>query len=86
MLVSGETDLDIMTGSLVHEEKWMRKAAKQALTRKKTALENTINGELADVDVEMAKNELIEAFNKLETTHDSYVAAKDSDTDEPEDL
>ena len=75
-----------MAGGTVSEEKRMRKSAKEALTRKKTALENAVNGELADIDVEMAKNELIEAFNKLEVTHDSFVAAKDSDTDDPEDL
>ena len=45
VLVSGEKNLNItMAGSTVTEEKRVRKAAKQALTRQKTALENAING------------------------------------------
>ena len=75
-----------MASSVASDEMRMRKAVRQALTRRKTALENVIEGDLALVNMEMAKVELIESFNKLEAPHDSYVAAKDSEIDDPEDL
>ena len=74
-----------MAGGVASDKKRMRKSTRQALTRKRTALENAIEGDMATVNVEMAKVELIESFNKLEVTHDSYVTAKDSEIDDPED-
>ena len=85
VLVIGNTHF-IIAGCLATDKMRMRKAARQVLTRKKTALTNAIEGDLALIDVEMAKVELIESFNKLEATHDAFVAAKDSEIDDPEDL
>ena len=75
-----------MAGGLATDEMRMRKAVRQALTRKKTALTNAVEGDLALIDVEMARVELIDLFHKLKATHDAFVAAKDFEIDDPEDL
>ena len=85
MVTVGNTNFT-MAGGLATDKMRMRKAARQAQTRKKTSLTNAIEGDLALIDVEMARVELIDSFNKLEATHDAFVAAKDSEIDDPEDL
>ena len=67
------------------EESRLRKAAKQALTRKRKQLEQAVNSAVNDIEVEVAKDEFLMAFNKLEEAHDKFVSAKDSDTDDPVD-
>ena len=69
----------------VSEEARYRKAAKQALTRKRKQLEQAVNSAVNDIEVEAARDEFLVAFNKLEEAHDKYVSAKDSDTDNPVD-
>ena len=74
-----------MPGGATEEAK-VRRSAKQALTRKKKQLEQAINGAVSDIEVEAAKDEFLVAFNKLEEAHDKFVSAKESDSDNPEDL
>jgi len=64
------------------EEAKVRRSAKQALTRKKKQLEQANNG----TEVEAAKDEFLVTFNKLKEAHDKFISAKESDSDDPEDL
>ena len=87
MIAAVQETLDdsTMPGGTTEKAK-VRRSAKHALTRKKKQLEQDINGAVSEIEVKAAKDEFLVAFNKLEEAHDKFVSAKESDTDDPEDL
>ena len=85
MVARKEPTNDLTMDGRVSEEVRIRKAAKQALTRRRKQLEQAVNSAANDIEVEAARDEYLVAFNKLEEAHDKLIWAKDSDSEDPVD-
>ena len=68
------------------EEFKARTKAKRAATAARTQLERSLNTTVDETTVETEKEKFLRAFDRLEDAQETYVAAKDLETDDPEDL
>ena len=74
-------DLTMAMAGGVPKEIRFRKAAKQAVCRKRKQLQQAVNYAVTDSDIEDAKDEFLEAFSKMEEAHDKVVAMNGFDSD-----
>ena len=81
-IVRKEPTKDLTMARGGREEVRFRKAAKQAVTRKRKQLEQAVNSNVNDSDIEDAKDEFFVAFSKLEKSLDKVVSANGFDSDD----